>query len=102
MDAGLVMVFEVGGGVAYTDVAGVDTWALPTLAQVTVPEALVQVPWVEVADVKPTPEGRGSVTVAQIGGAGWRERAEIAEVAVSLKEKGAGAGRGLGRTNKRG
>src|SRR5947208_3147665 len=37
---------------------------------VTVPEALVQVPWVEVADVKPTPEGRVSVTVAPVAASG--------------------------------
>src|SRR5438309_1261278 len=42
---------------------------LPT-EQVTVPEALVQVPWLEVAETKVTPAGRVSVTVTPVAADG--------------------------------
>src|SRR6266480_2180923 len=39
-------------------------------SQVTVPEALVQVPWEEVAETKPTPAGRVSLTVTPVAASG--------------------------------
>src|SRR5437660_415519 len=69
MVAVLVMVPAVAGAVAVIVIVALAPEASEPTPQVTVPEALVQVPWVEVADVKPTPEGRVSVKVA--GVAAW-------------------------------
>src|SRR5207244_1797661 len=66
----LVMVPAVAGAVALIVIVALAPEASEPTAQVTVPEALVQVPWVEVADVKPTPEGRVSVTVAPVAASG--------------------------------
>src|SRR5438874_2078001 len=66
----LVMVPAVAGAVALIVIVSLAPAASGPTAQVTVPEALVQVPWVEVADVKPTPEGRVSVTVAPVAASG--------------------------------
>ena len=44
--------------------------ARPPTEQVTVPDAWVQVPWVEDAEEKVTPAGRGSVTVTPVAGLG--------------------------------
>src|ERR1700730_17178691 len=66
----LVMSPAVAGAVALIVIVALAPLArLPTL-QVTVPEAFVQVPWEEVADVKPTPVGRGSVTVTPVAASG--------------------------------
>src|SRR6266480_7680836 len=70
MVAVLVMVPAVAGAVALIVIAALAPEASEPTAQVTVPEALVQVPWVELADVKPTPEGRVSVTVAPVAASG--------------------------------
>src|SRR5947208_390013 len=70
MVAVLVMVPAVAGAVALIVIVALAPEASEPTAQVTVPEALVQVPWVEVADVKPTPEGRVSVTVAPVAASG--------------------------------
>src|SRR5437763_344600 len=67
---GLVMMPAVAGAVALIVIVAVGAEESEPTAQVTVPEALVQVPWVEVADVKPTPEGRVSVTVAPVAASG--------------------------------
>src|SRR2546423_181148 len=66
----LVMVAAVAGAVALIVIVALAAEASEPTAQVTVPEALVQVPWVEVADVKRTPEGRVSVTVAPVAASG--------------------------------
>src|SRR2546423_13926695 len=60
--AELVMSPAVAGAVAMIVIAALAPDASEPTSQVTVPEALVQVPWVEVAEVKPTPAGRASVT----------------------------------------
>src|SRR2546422_11236448 len=70
MVAVLVMVPAVAGAVALIVIVALAPEASEPTPQVTVPEALVQVPWVEVADVKPTPEGRVSVTVAPVAASG--------------------------------
>src|SRR5438445_339011 len=70
MVAVLVMVPAVAGAVGLNVIMALAPVASEPTAQVTVPEALVQVPWVEVADVKPTPEGRVSVTVAPVAASG--------------------------------
>src|SRR6266513_2116408 len=66
MVAVLVMVPAVAGAVALIVIVALAPDASEPTPQVTVPEALVQVPWVEVAEPKPTPEGRVSVTVAPV------------------------------------
>src|SRR5205807_537152 len=70
MVAVLTMVPAVAGAVALMVIVALAPDASEPTPQVTVPEALVQVPWVEVADVKPTPEGRVSVTVAPVAASG--------------------------------
>src|SRR5438270_277811 len=65
-----VAVFVIGPAVAgvvtlMVIVALAPEARLPT-EQVTVPEALVQVPWLEVAETKVTPAGRVSVTVTPV------------------------------------
>ena len=65
----LVMVPTEVGLTVIVNVALAPEASEPAL-QVTVPEALVQVPWVEVAEPKPTPEGRVSVTVAPVAASG--------------------------------
>src|SRR5204862_165656 len=57
MVAVLVIVPTVGGAPASTLFPYTTLFRSEPTAQVTVPEALVQVPWVDVADVKSTPEG---------------------------------------------
>src|SRR2546426_785365 len=49
--------------------ADAPTARLPT-AQVTMPDAWVQAPWVEDAEKKVTPAGSGSVTVTPVAGPG--------------------------------
>src|SRR2546429_435810 len=66
----LVMVPAVAGAVALIVIVALAPEASEPTAQVAVHEALVQVPWVEVADVKPTPESRVSVTVAPVAASG--------------------------------
>ena len=66
----LVMEPAVAGAVALIVIVALAQEASEPTAQVTVPEALVQVPWVEVAETKPTPEGRVSVTVAPVAASG--------------------------------
>src|SRR5439155_354687 len=66
----LVMVPAVAGAVALMVIVALAPDASEPTLQVTVPEALVQVPWVEVAEPKPTPEGRVSVTVAPVAASG--------------------------------
>src|SRR5207244_8871990 len=70
MVAVLTMVPAVAGAVALMVIVALAPDASEPTPQVTVPEALVQVPWAEVADVKPTPEGRVSVTVAPVAASG--------------------------------
>src|SRR5947207_555127 len=70
MVAVLVMVPAAAGAVALIVIVALAPEASEPTAQVTVPEALVQVPWEEGADVKPTPEGRVSVTVAPVAASG--------------------------------
>src|SRR5438309_1905415 len=70
MVAVLVMVPAVAGAVEIGRASCREREASEATAEVTVTEALVQVPWVEVADVKPTPEGRVSVTVAPVAASG--------------------------------
>src|SRR5437660_277775 len=70
MGAVLVMVPAVAGAVALIVIVALAPEASEPTPQVTVPEALVQVPWVEVAETKPTPEGRVSVTVAPVAASG--------------------------------
>src|SRR5438270_8453154 len=66
----LTMVPAVAGAVALIVIVALAPDASEPTPEVSVPEALVQVPWVEVADVKPTPEGRVSVTVAPVAASG--------------------------------
>ena len=66
----LVMVPAVAGAVTVmVNVELAPEARLPT-EQVTVPEALVQVPWLEDAETKVTPLGRVSVTVTPVAGDG--------------------------------
>src|SRR5216684_1797309 len=66
----LVMVPAVAGAVALMVIVALAPEArLPTV-QVTVPDAWVQVPWLEVAEPKVTPLGRVSVTVTPVAGLG--------------------------------
>src|SRR5260370_747525 len=66
----LVMVPAVAGAVALMVIVTVaPTARLPTV-QVTVPDACVQVPWVDDADTKVTPAGRVSVTPTPVAGLG--------------------------------
>src|SRR5437879_4503251 len=69
MVAVLVMVPAAVGLTVIVIVALAPEASEPT-AQVTVPEALVQVPWVELAETNVTPEGRVSVTVAPVPASG--------------------------------
>src|SRR5436305_1438924 len=62
----LVMVPAVAGAVALVVIVALAPGGREPTWQVTVAEALVLVPWVEVAEPKPTPEGRVSVTVAPV------------------------------------
>src|SRR5438132_520610 len=66
----LVMVPAVAGAVALIVIVALAPEARGPTAQVTVPEALVQVPWVELADTNVTPEGSVSVTVAPVAASG--------------------------------
>src|SRR5436305_1521485 len=66
----LTMVTAVAGVVALMVMVVLAPDASEPTPQVTVPEALVQVPWVEVAEPKPTPEGSVSVTVAPVAASG--------------------------------
>src|SRR5438552_524272 len=66
----LGMVPAVAGAVALMVIVALAPDASEPALQVTVAEALVQVPWVEVAEPKPTPEGRVSVTVAPVAASG--------------------------------
>src|SRR2546423_591367 len=68
--ASLVMVPAVAGAVALIVMLAVAALAREPTSQVTVPEALVQVPWVELAEVKPTPAGRVSLTVTPVAASG--------------------------------
>jgi hypothetical protein len=66
----LVMVVGVAGAVALIVMFALAPLASEPTLQVTVPEALVQVPWEELADTKVTPEGSVSVTVAPVPASG--------------------------------
>src|SRR5256885_1059588 len=70
MVAVLVMVPAVAGAVALIVIVALAPEASEPTAHVTVTETLVQVSWAEVGDVKPTPEGRVSVTVAPVAASG--------------------------------
>ena len=61
-----VMLPPVAGAVAVMVIVALAPDASVPTAQTTVPEALVQVPWVELADTNVTPAGRVSVTVAPV------------------------------------
>src|SRR5437660_6473101 len=65
MVAVLTMVPAVAGAVALMVIVALAPDASEPTPQVTVPEALVQVPWVEVAEPKVT-AGRGSVTTTPV------------------------------------
>src|SRR5229473_6172092 len=66
----LVMVPAVAGAVALMVIVALAPEARLPTEQVTVPEALVQVPWLDVAEPKVTPLGRVSVTVTPVAGDG--------------------------------
>src|SRR5436305_2039585 len=68
--AALVMVPAVAGAVALVVRLAVAALAREPTSQVTVPEALVQVPWEELAETKPTPAGRLSLTVTPVAPSG--------------------------------
>src|SRR5881396_2189084 len=69
-EAVLVMVPAVAGAVALmVIVALAPEGRLPT-EQVTVPDACVQVPWLELAETEVTPLGRVSVTVTPVAALG--------------------------------
>src|SRR5260370_173755 len=69
-DAVLVMVPAVAGAVALMVIVALAPEARLPTEQVTVPEALVQVPWLEDAETKVTPLGGASVTVTPVAGGG--------------------------------
>src|SRR6266480_2807393 len=60
----------VAGAVALIVIVAAAALAREPTSQVTVPEALVQVPWEEVAETKPTPAGRVSLTVTPVAPSG--------------------------------
>src|SRR3989442_1610311 len=66
----LVMVPAVAGAVALMVIVALAPEARLPTEQVTVPEALVQVPWLEDAETKLTPLGRVSLTVTPVAGDG--------------------------------
>src|SRR5229473_5788785 len=66
----LVTVPAVAGAVALMVIVALAPEARLPTEQVTVPEAKVQVPWLEVAEPKVTPLGRVSVTVTPVAGDG--------------------------------
>jgi hypothetical protein len=69
-DAVFVMDPAVAGAVALMVIVALAPEArLPTV-QVTVPDACVQLPWLEVAEPKVTPAGRVSVTTTPVAGLG--------------------------------
>src|ERR1700730_235421 len=68
--AELVMGPAVAGAVALMVIMALAPLASEPMLQVTVPEALVQVPGEELAETKLTPAGRVSVTVAPVAGSG--------------------------------
>ena len=70
MVAVLVMVPAVAGAVTLIVIVALAPDASEPTAQVTVPEALVQVPWEELAEPKVTPAGRVSVTTTPVAGLG--------------------------------
>ncbi len=60
----------VAGAVASIAIVAVPALARLPMAQVTVPEALAQVPTEEEAETKLTPAGRGSLTLTPVAGSG--------------------------------
>src|SRR5437879_2937324 len=70
MVAVLTMVPPVAGAVALMVNVALAPDAIHSFPTRRSSDLLVQVPWVEVADVKPTPEGRVSVTVAPVAASG--------------------------------
>src|SRR5437763_915059 len=60
----------VAGAVALIVIVALAALASEPTSQVTVPEALVQMPWVAVAETKPTPAGRVSLTVTPVASLG--------------------------------
>src|SRR4029077_14947041 len=70
MVALLVIVPAVAGAVALIVIEALAPLASAPEAQRTRPAAVGQGPWVELADTKPTPEGRVSVTVAPVAASG--------------------------------
>src|SRR5438105_3353068 len=65
-----VMLPPFAGAVALIVIEALAPEASEPTLQVTVPEALVQVPGVELADTKVTPVGRLSVTTTPVAGLG--------------------------------
>src|SRR2546423_320384 len=66
----LTMVPAVAGAVALIVIVALAPDASEATLQVTVLPAMVQVPWVEVAEVEVCPAGRVSVTVTPVAGSG--------------------------------
>ena len=66
----LVIVPAVAGAVTSMVIVALAPEARLPTEQVTVPEALVQVPWLDDAETKVTPAGRVSVTVTPVAGLG--------------------------------
>src|SRR5438309_29244 len=62
----LVILVALAGAFTTMVIVAVAPEASEPMLQVTVPEALVQVPWVELAETNVTPEGRVSVTVVPV------------------------------------
>src|SRR3989442_1667601 len=66
----LVMVPAVAGAGGLMGIVALAPEARLPTEQVTVPDALVQVPWLALAETKVTPAGSGSVTVTPVAGDG--------------------------------
>src|SRR5207302_3471605 len=66
----LVIMPAVAGAVALIVIVALAVLAREPTSQVTVPEVLVQVPWEELAETKPTPAGRVSRTVTPVASLG--------------------------------
>src|SRR5438445_2244 len=66
----LVMVPAVAGAGALVVIVALGSEARLPPEQVTVPEALVQVPWLELAETKVTPAGSRQVAVPMVAGDG--------------------------------
>src|SRR5438128_2756248 len=69
-DAVLVMVPAIAAAVALMVIVALAPEARLPTEQVTVPDACVQVPWLDVAEAKVTPAGRVSVTPTPVAAEG--------------------------------